>query len=221
MQKLVSTVNSYRQLLNEIDGWFTACLQAGGSTISCRGGCSACCKALFDITLLDAWLLKDAFAGLAPDVQTQVLDRCQPRLTELRGRWPQLSHPYLLNALPEEEWLSMPEEDQTPCPLLDENGYCLVYAARPMTCRLHGLPNVDISGEDFEGTVCTLHAGNPLELPEQVIRWRFREVFSQEVGLFQNFTKELTGHPLTELDTFIPLALVADYSVVDWHNLPL
>ena len=221
MRNLVPTVNAYRQLLTEIDGWFTACLQAGGSIISCRGGCSACCRALFDITLLDAWLLKDAFAALAPDVQAQVLDRCQSRVTELRGRWPKLSHPYLLNALPEEEWLSMPEEDQTPCPLLDENGYCLVYAARPMTCRLHGLPNVDISGEDFEGTICTLHAGNPLKLPEQVIRWRFREVFSQEVGLFQDFARELTGHPWSELDTFIPLALVADYTVVDWHNLKL
>ena len=221
MQKLASTVNAYHQLLNEIDVWFTSCLQAGGSTLSCRGGCSACCRALFDITLLDAWLLKEAFAGLAPDVQTQVLNRCQPRLTELRGRWPKLSHPYLLNAIPEEEWLSMPEEDQTPCPLLDENGYCLVYSARPMTCRLHGLPNVDVSGEDFEGTVCTLHTGNPLKLPEQVIRWRFREVFSQEVDLFQGFTRELTGHPWSELDTFIPLALMADYTVVDWHNLTL
>ena len=64
MNKLDSTVNAYRQLLNEVDDWFTTCLQAGGSTLSCRGGCSACCRALFDITLLDAWMLKEAFADL-------------------------------------------------------------------------------------------------------------------------------------------------------------
>lgn len=221
MQKLASTVNAYRQLLQEIDEWFTMCLQVGGSTLSCRGGCSSCCRALFDITLLDAWLLKEAFAGLAPKVQAQVLDRCQPRLSELRGRWPELSNPYLLNALPEEEWLSTPEEDQTPCPLLDENGYCLVYAARPLTCRLHGLPNVDISGENFDGTVCTLHTGNPFDLPEKVLRWRFREVFVQEINLFQSFSRELTGRSWTELDTFIPLALLADYTVVDWHSFKL
>jgi len=221
MQKLSSTVNAYHRLLSEVDEWFTICLQAGGSTLSCRGGCSSCCRALFDITLLDAWLLKDAFSGLAPQVQAQVIDRCQPRLSELRGRWPELSHPYILNALPEEEWLSTPEEDQTPCPLLDENGYCLVYAARPLTCRLHGLPNVDISGEDFDGTVCTLHTGNPFDLPEKVLRWRFREAFAQEINLFQSFSRELTGSSWTELDTFIPLALLADYTTVDWHNFKL
>jgi len=218
MQKLASTVNAYRHLLYEVDDWFTTCLQAGDSTLSCRGGCSACCRALFDITLLDAWLLKEAFADLTSNVQAQVLSRCQPRLSELRGRWPELSNPYLLNTFPEDEWLSTPEEDQTPCPLLDENGYCLVYAARPLTCRLHGLPNIDISGEDFDGTVCTLHIGNPLGLPEQVLRWRFRETFAKEIDLFQNFSRELTGSSWAELDTFIPLALLADYTVVDWHS---
>jgi Fe-S-cluster containining protein len=218
---LVSTVNTYRQLLEEVDDWFAACLQVGGSELSCRGGCSSCCRALFDITLLDAWLLKVAFAKLAPEVQAQVLKRCQPRLSELRGLWPGLHNPYLLNSFPEEEWLSTSEEDQTPCPLLDENGYCLVYANRPLTCRLHGLPNIDISGEDFDGTVCTLHAGNPLALPEQVLRWRFREVFMQEVDLFRVFTKELTGCSWTELDTFIALALLADYDAVDWRNFKL
>ncbi len=221
MQKLIPIVNSYRQLLNEVDSWFITCLQVGGSNLSCRSGCRACCRALFDITLLDAWLLKEAFADLALNVQSQVLDRCQLRLPEIHERWPELGPPYLLNALPEEEWLFTSEEDLTPCPLLDEHGYCLVYAARPLTCRLHGLPNVDVSGEDFDGTVCTLHTGNPLDLPEEVLRWRFREVFAKEVGLFQSFSRELTGNVWTELDTFIPLALLADYADVDWHNLKL
>lgn len=221
MQKRASTLQAYRQLLDEVDTWFTTCLQAGGSTLACRGGCSACCRGLFDITLLDAWQLKAAFAALPADIQVQVLMRCQPRLAELCKRWPELSSPYLLNALPEEEWTCMPEEDQTPCPLLDEKGYCLVYASRPLTCRLHGLPNIDVSGEDFDGTVCTQHAGDPMDLPERVLRWRFREVFTQEVSLFRAFTLDLTGGTQCELDTFIPLALLADYAAVDWHNLKL
>ncbi|MBE0577685.1 MAG: YkgJ family cysteine cluster protein [Desulfuromonadales bacterium] len=221
MRKIASILHAYRQLLDEVDTWFTTCLQAGGSTLACRGGCSACCRGLFDITLLDAWLLKEAFANLTADTRTQVLIRCQSRLSDLLGRWPGLNNPYFLNALPEEEWLSMPEADQTPCPLLDENGYCLVYTARPLTCRLHGLPNIDVSGEDFDGTVCTLHAGNPLSLPERVLRWRFREVFTQEVDLFHRLTKELHGDSWTELDTFIPLALLADYTAVDWRKFKL
>ncbi|MGK2904926.1 MAG: YkgJ family cysteine cluster protein [Desulfuromonadales bacterium] len=221
MQKLAPTLHAYRMLLGEVDTWFTSCLHAGGSSLSCRGGCSACCRALFDISLLDAWLLKEGFANVNADIQVQVLSRCQSRLSELLVRWPDLNNPYLLNALPEEEWLATSEEDQTPCPLLDERGYCLVYKSRPLTCRLHGLPNIDVTGEDFDGTVCTLHSGNPLSLPEHVLRWRFRDVFTQEVDLFREFARELTGSSWTERDTFIPLALLADYSIVDWHNITL
>ncbi len=214
-------LSQYRELLNEVDRWFATCLASGGSGLACRGGCSACCCGLFDITLLDAWLLKDAFSGLATDVQSRVLSRCQLRLTELCGRWSELRAPYFLNGLPEEEWTAMPEEDQTPCPLLDASGYCMVYASRPLTCRLHGLPNIDLSGEDFDGTVCTLHTFSPSSLPDQVLHWRFREVFSHEVVLFRTFTKGLTGNAWNELDTFIPLALLADYAAVDWHNFKL
>ncbi len=219
MQKFAPTLYAYRQLLGEVDSWFTACLQAGGSALACRHGCSACCRGLFDITLLDAWLMKEAFSALPAETQVQIRDRCQPRLTELRKRWPKLKSPYLLNAFPEEEWTSMPEEDQTPCPLLNVNGDCLVYPSRPLTCRLHGLPNIDVSGKDFDGTVCTLHAGEPLDLPEQVLHWQFREVFTREVALFKAFTMELTDGTRNELDTFIPLALLADYADIDWRSL--
>ena len=218
---LNALLESYRKLLSEVDDWYSSCLRVGGSALACRGGCSACCRGLFDITLLEAWLLKQAFAGLRDQTRSQVLDRCQLRLTELQLRWPGLKPPFLLNALPEEEWMSMAEDDQTPCPLLDENGWCLVYAARPMTCRLHGLPNIDTDGADFDGTVCTLHPGNPKDLPGQVLRWRFQEVFTREVTLFRDFTLALTGQVWQELDTFIPLALIADYEAFDWCHLKL
>lgn len=220
-QDLTSILDSCSRLYGEVDDWFSDCLQAGGTSLACRGGCSSCCRGLFDITLLDAWLLKDAFATLPAVTRRQVLERCRPRLEELGNRWPELENPFLLNALPEQEWQEMPEKDLTPCPLLDERGYCLVYSARPLTCRLHGLPNIDLSGEDFDGTTCTLHSSDPTGLPDEILRWRFREVFGREVELFRRFTRDLTGKPWHELDTFIPLALLADYDMVDWGRLQL
>ena len=209
----------YRRLLGQVDAWFTGCLEAGGTALSCHGGCSACCRGLFDITLLDAVLLKNAFASLAPAIQADVLQKCRARLEELQQRWPTLQPPYLLNSLPDHTWTDMPDDDETPCPLLDAEGFCLVYNSRPLTCRLHGLPNIDRSGEDFDGTVCTLHKGSPFELPENILRWRFREVFGEEVSIFRKFTRQLTGTTYSELDTFIPLALLVDYDNVEWQKL--
>jgi len=210
---------NYRALLSQVDAWFNRCLDAGGTAFSCRGGCSACCRGLFDITLLDGFLLREAFAALPAPVRADVLQKCNARLAELQRRWPDLRPPYLLNNLPEAEWSAMPEDDATPCPLLDANGFCMVYNSRPLTCRLHGLPNIDASGEDFEGTICTLHQGTPLDLPDEVLKWRFRDVFNEELALFRTFTKALTGTAYTELDTFIPLALLADYEHFDWRKL--
>ena len=202
----------YRLLLSEVDAWFTRCLAAAApGTLACRQGCGACCRGLFDITLLDAFLLKEGFKQLPAATREQVLARCRPRLAELLQRWPQLQPPWLLNTLPDDSWTEMPEADETRCPLLGDDDLCLVYPFRPMTCRLHGLPNIDLSGEDFSTDLCTLHPGDPHTLPAAILRWQFREVFTREIELFRAFTRELTGTAHAELDTFIPLALLADY----------
>lgn len=214
-------LNEYRALLGEIDGWFERCLLAAPpGLLACRKGCQACCRGLFDITLLDAFLLRAGFAALPPSTREEVLQRCRPRLAELQRRWPELRPPYLLNPLPGDDWQEMPEGDATPCPLLDGDGLCLVYAFRPMTCRLHGLPNIDLAGEDFSTERCTLHAGDPHTLPDATLRWRFRATFAREIELFRSFGEQLTGIPHRELDTFIPLALLADYAAVDWREIP-
>jgi len=215
-----SVLPAYQNLLAEIDTWFTACLEAAPQgTLACRKGCSSCCRGLFDITLLDAFLLQEGFAQLPEQIREQVLARCRSRRAELQQRWPQLQPPYLLNILPDDSWQEMPEEDETRCPLLGDDDLCLVYRFRPMTCRLHGLPNIDHSGEDFSTDLCTLHPGDPHSLPPKILHGPFREVFTREIRLFRSFTAQLTGQPLPELDTFIPLALLADYSKVDWRNV--
>jgi Fe-S-cluster containining protein len=209
---LQALLDAYHALLGEIDGWFDACLQAAPpGVLACRKGCSACCRGLFDITLLDACLLRAGCAQLPEAIREQVLERCRPRLAELQRRWPQLSDPYLLNTLPDDGWTEMAEDDATPCPLLGADQLCLIYAFRPMTCRLHGLPNLDRSGEDFSTDLCTLHPGDPHSLPASTLHWRFRDTFEREIALLRAFTLQLTGEPTSEADTFIPLALLADY----------
>ena len=114
----------------------------------------------------------------------------------------------------------MPEEDATPCPLLGEDGCCLVYAWRPMTGRLHGLPNIDLSGESFSDECWTLNFpdADPLALPE--LRWSFRRTFAAEMQLFGEFTIALFGAPRNEVDTFIPLALLMDWEDLSAAALP-
>jgi Fe-S-cluster containining protein len=220
LREVSAILDDYRVLLETVDAWFSRCLETAGRHIQCRPGCSGCCRGLFDISLMDAALLRRGFELLPETVRIPVLAKARERLKELQERWPGFGPPYLLNHLPDEEWTEMPEEDATPCPLLGEDGRCLVYAWRPMTCRLHGLPNIDLSGESFSDEWCTLNfaAADPLALPE--LRWSFRRAFAAEMQLFGEFTARLFGAPRNEVDTFIPLALLMDWEDLSPAALP-
>lgn len=212
-------VSQYASLLSQIDGWFARCVELYPDRIACASGCSSCCRSLFDITLLDAFHLKLGFERLPISVQTTVLERCRLRLASMRELWPELQHPYLLNHRPDREWEAlMPEADETPCVLLDQNGRCLVYGHRPMTCRLHGIPLVDLSGEVMHDEWCSMNftGVDPLQL--EGLRAPFDAIFRNEVALFRTFAERLVGQRVGELDTFIPLALLIDFKAFDWKQ---
>lgn len=210
-------LGKYRKLLQKVDGWFAGCVEKHQNAIRCRTGCSGCCRGLFDITLLDACLLKSGFDLLDPETKLSVLDKAKGCLAGLKVIWPDFDNPYILNYRPEEEWeLLMPEDDETPCPLLGMDGTCLVYDFRPMTCRLHGLPLVDVSGEVMFDGWCTLNftGKDPVEIVD--LRWGFNELFRNELEIFRWFTLKLLNQSMNELDTFIATALLIDFKNFEW-----
>ena len=214
-------LDRYESLLGEVDGWFETCLSRHAGLIACRQGCSACCRGLFDITLLDAVCLKRGFDRLPVSVQQAVQLKAVAPLVELSEHWPEFARPWTLNHIPEELWDEMmPEEDERPCPLLSADGACLVYGQRPMTCRLNGIPLIDTGGEALFDEWCTLNfAGcDPMELVD--IRHSFSELFTQELLLFRELTRRLFGRAVSELDTIIPAAVFLDAATLRLIRLP-
>jgi len=129
-------LQQYQELLEQVDGWFSRSTELYRDKVSCRSGCSACCRSLFDITLLDAYYLKQGFDG----------------------------------------------------------------------------------GELMHDDWCTLNFvdGDPLELGG--LSAPFDAMFRQEVALFRDFTGELLKKRMSELDTFIPTALLVQYESFDWQS---
>lgn len=204
-------LDRYGALLNEVDAWFQRSLDRHPKSIVCRNGCSECCRGLFDITLLDAMYLKRGFDRLSDPLKAVLAQVASRRLELLSRVNPAFVEPWLLNGIPEDEWDElMPEEDEAPCLLLSETGGCLIYDYRPMTCRLNGIPLIDVSGEEFFDEWCTLNftEEDPRLLAD--LRFGFLELFARELLLFQELLLRLTGTARNEVDLFIPAAIVME-----------
>ena len=205
----------YGELLREVDRWFSGCVRRHGDLIACGRGCSACCRGLFDITILDALYLRSGIDALPEAIKQSLRLKAADSLANLSACNPSFAEPWILNRIPEDEWEElMPESDETPCLLLAEDGSCLVYGQRPMTCRLNGIPLLDVSGEAVMDECCTLNfRGVDAALPED-IRHPFLDLFAQELLLFREVTRKLLGEAVNEMDTFIPAAVMIDAGMI-------
>jgi len=140
-------------------------------SIPCAAGCSACCE---DV----AWAVQPEVDELAERVRSmpttkreRVLARTRAWLTGMRaaGLDPDDTHPDLRTY----------HRARLACPLLEE-GHCLAYDLRPLSCRAHYVVAPDARG-------CANRAEEPavtaLEMPEllvetiaQMLDWRPREL---------------------------------------------
>jgi hypothetical protein len=114
----------------------------------------------------------------------------------------------------------MPEEDETPCPLLSDQGSCLVYDFRPMTCRLNGIPLIDTNGEELFDEWCSLNFADIDPTVLEDIRHPFNDLFTQELLLFRELTLRIFGVAVNELDTIIPAAVFLDEKIIRMISLP-
>lgn len=207
-------LDQYGELLQEVDLWFSRCIEMHPDKIACHHGCSSCCRGLFDITFMDALYLKRGIDLLDPVLREELYQKADQLLQQLSYKFPDFRTPWFLNTLYDEELHAMmPEDDPTPCLLLSENGSCLVYHHRPMTCRLNGIPLLDLNGEPFSDEWCTLNFINSdiEQLPD--IRYTFNELFLQELLLFRELTRRIYGEACNEMDTIIP-------AVLTWLDTP-
>ncbi|NVO00709.1 MAG: YkgJ family cysteine cluster protein [Geobacteraceae bacterium] len=120
---------NYRLLLDRIDNLCDRITEEFASEISCKAGCSGCCRHL-TLFAVEAANLISAVKDLPGDIRQL-----------LAGRM---------------DWA-----ENSACPFLIEDR-CVIYSARPVICRTHGLPllfeangtkNIDCCPENFKASL--------------------------------------------------------------------
>lgn len=142
---------AWQKELERLDRWFADTMARRPGLIPCRAGCSACCHGPFDISAADTLLLREGLVTLDPDVRNGARERGERLLERMRAVAPSWGPPWDVGSLGDSAFDRVVEAlADEPCPLLDAEGRCLVYAHRPLVCRMIGLPMLTPGGEILE-----------------------------------------------------------------------
>ena len=148
----------YEALVKSVDAVFEQVARTHATCVKCHSGCSDCCHALFDLSLIEALYLNTRFKerfsygakrsailteAAAADRRITVLKRDYFRTMRDKGR-EVVTEEAATEAV--HDVMEQVAHDRVRCPLLGADDTCLMYEERPITCRLYGIPT-EIEGK--------------------------------------------------------------------------
>jgi len=157
-------VDDYKGLLSKVDAWYRSVKEKHPDRVPCAKGCRDCCIGLFDVSLADRDLLREGLAAADPEVRKDIEARAAALTARLRELAPDLGD--TLDGWSTEEIDDLCDEaGDVECPVLGREGECRLYAHRPLTCRMSGVPVVDLSGNPVFPEGCAKCTLKPADAP--------------------------------------------------------
>ncbi|NCD24502.1 MAG: YkgJ family cysteine cluster protein [Deltaproteobacteria bacterium] len=136
--------SKYEALVAQVDAAVHTVTQQYASEVRCRRGCSDCCHALFDVSLVEAMYINAHFSELSETRRNEILieaDKADRKAQIIKKK---AYHD--ISTDPRADVLTQAAKERIRCPLLDVNNECSLYRWRPLTCRIYGIP-MEIGGK--------------------------------------------------------------------------
>jgi Fe-S-cluster containining protein len=129
-------LREYEDLASQADRAFMEMRGRYSTCVKCAPRCSDCCHAVFGLFLVEAAHLRDRFEKLERKERRKAALRAGKANREMerlmqQGNQAENHGGYGTCAL---------EKVKVRCPLLNEANACVLYAHRPITCRVYGIP---------------------------------------------------------------------------------
>ncbi len=136
----------YEKLCAEVDTVFVRVKEQCGDAVTCTVGCSDCCHAVFDITLIEAMYLNHSLRSkITNGEELSGLEERANKADRELFRLKRQAYKAQQRGMDDMEILETMGKERIRCPLLNESDKCIAYEARPITCRLYGIP-MEIGG---------------------------------------------------------------------------
>ncbi len=130
----------YETIAANADEAFRRIREAYPDEVVCKPGCTDCCYALFDLTLVEAIYLNHHFNRIFSGPERQeMLERANladRKIYKLKRD----AFKKTREGVSQEKVVEEMAAQRIRCPLLNENALCALYEHRPMACRIYGAP---------------------------------------------------------------------------------
>jgi Fe-S-cluster containining protein len=197
----------YEALVQQADALFTRVKQDHHDAVRCQEKCADCCHALFDLTLVEALYIKAQFdARYVEQARADLIERANAADREIY-RLKRQAFKEHEEGRPEDQILEEMARQRVRCPALNAEDRCEIYAFRPITCRIYGIPTV-IGGRAH---TCGLSAFNPGEkYPTVKMDAIYQRLYEISLDLAKAIESRFPGLP--EMLVPLSMALLTDYT---------
>ncbi|MFZ2921676.1 MAG: YkgJ family cysteine cluster protein, partial [Desulfosalsimonadaceae bacterium] len=130
----------YEAVVGKVESVFQKMKEDFPQEVTCKQGCSDCCHALFDLTLIEALYVNHyfnrQFSGSKKDQLIEKANKADRQIYKIKKTAYKLTQEGKDEAAVIEEISHM----RIRCPLLGDDDLCELYDYRPIACRVYGIP---------------------------------------------------------------------------------
>ena len=192
-------------LFEKTTRWFDRANAALLGHLPCTEGCSHCCIGLFLVTILDRQEIQRGLRTLPDDSRKRVERTAAEQVTALRTAASELNTSPFIDHWPEARVDRIIEQfDTWPCPALEQDGRCGLYAFRPLVCRSMGVPSDD--GGCVNGA-CAVQTAVPLIRLSKTVREEENQLASMEAEAIELLRRQRRTEGE---EMFLPYAFLPD-----------
>jgi Fe-S-cluster containining protein len=204
----------YRRLLKRFDRRAAVIERTHPGVVHCGKGCGRCCVGVFDIGVLDGILLAAALEALTDADRRAIVRRSRAALKRLKALCPDFAGVFEVTR--DADRLvdrACGEFDYLRCPALAADDSCLLYDARPMVCRMQGMPIVDTCDTAVIGRWCGTNSGARGRVAAVDLAMDFSRVLNDEARLNARLERGLGFPRPSESAMFTAFALSGGFSL--------
>lgn len=202
-----SFFKSYESLAQKADEAFSRLKSSYPEEMVCKPGCTDCCFALFDLTLVEAMYINYRFnATFSEEAREPLLEKANQadrRIYKLKRQ----AFKKAENGVDQTQVVEDMAKERIRCPLLNDSNLCDLYEYRPIACRIYGAP-LSIAGQ---GRTCGLTGFLP---GSRYTTINMDALHDQLLKISTEMVKEMGSRHVKMGDVLVPvsMALITDYN---------